>query len=101
MSDDKAEAAIRRAEAARALLDPDGLLMEALAAIRAEITEAWRTSPVRDAEGREHLYALACATDQIESMLRSYVEDGTVARHMLAERERDRAVSGAVAGMLG
>ncbi len=98
---DVAEVAIRRAARAAELLDPDGLLMECFASARAEFAEAWRTSPARDTEGREALYALARATDRIESILRGFVEDGTIARHRIAAAERDRTMTDALAAAAG
>lgn len=64
----------RAARAREALENP--LIAEALSAWELEITEAWKTSPLRDAEGRERLRQLLEASKTFKRHLTSIMETG-------------------------
>jgi hypothetical protein len=79
------ETEIQRGERAAHLLN-DELLQEAFATIEKEYTEKWLNSPVRDNEGREHLFLMVKTLHRLRSELLIVLETGQVARATLAER---------------
>jgi hypothetical protein len=68
--------------AARLLADP--LIAEAFDAIRAEYIAAWENAPVRDAEGRERIWAHLQALGKVREHLSTVVTTGK-----MAEKQRD------------
>lgn len=70
---------LNRAARAQELLD-NPLLSEALDAWDKEITDAWKNSPLRDAEGREKLRLMLEASKTFKSHLLKTVETGQVIR---------------------
>lgn len=67
----------------------------AFADIKQEITEQWKNSPARDHEGREKLWSLLKLADKLESMLKTSMETGKLARLDLQHKQTiaDRAKS--------
>jgi len=76
---------LRRAEHAREALD-NPLVAEALGAWEREITDAWKRSPLRDAEGRERLRLMLEAARQFEAHLRTTIETGQLARVQIEDK---------------
>lgn len=76
---------LERASHARAALE-NPLIAEALAAWELEIVESWKTSPLRDAEGREKLRLMLEAAQSFRLHLTRTVETGQL-RRIQAERE--------------
>lgn len=70
---------LNRAARAQELLD-NPLLSEALDAWDKEITDAWKNSPLRDAEGREKLRLMLEAAKKFKEHLTKTVETGQVIR---------------------
>lgn len=68
--------------AARLLSDP--LIAEAFDAIRSEYIAAWENAPVRDAEGRERIWAHLQALGKVREHLSTVVATGK-----MAEKQRD------------
>jgi hypothetical protein len=81
MADSETEIA-RGHNAARLLADP--LIAEAFDAIRAEYISAWENAPVRDAEGRERIWAHLQALGKVREHLSTVVATGK-----MAEKQRD------------
>ena len=70
---------LHRAARAQELLD-NPLMAEALAAWETEITTQWQNSPLRDAEGREHLRRLLQASREFQLYLSSVAQTGELVR---------------------
>lgn len=81
MSDPDNEIA-RGHSAARLLNDP--LMAEAFDALRAEYIAAWENAPVRDAEGRERIWAHLQALGKVKAHLETVMNTGK-----MAEKQRD------------
>lgn len=88
MTDD--EILIRANRAAELLDNP--ILSEALQAYETEITEAWKNSPLRDAEGREKLRQMLEAHRKFTTFLVNTMESGKLAR-VIEPTARDRVMS--------
>ena len=69
--------------AARLLGDP--LVAEAFDSIRAEYLAAWEASPVRDAEGRERIWAHLQALTKVKGHLEAVVMTGKMAEKQVSE----------------
>lgn len=69
----------RAARAKRLLEDP--LFVEAADTVRNALVDRWRTSPVRDAEGRETAFLMLRMLDEVVSHLASVISTGEMARH--------------------
>lgn len=77
----------RAAKAQEALENP--LIAEALDAWDKEITEAWKNSPLRDAEGREKLRLMLEASKTFKAHLTKVMETGQIIKaRQLSLRER-------------
>jgi len=86
MTDDRI--ALARADRARMILE-DELVKAALSDMKALVREEWEKSPVRDVDGREHLYKLMRVIGQFEGCLQKHLETGQlVAADIRAEEER-------------
>jgi len=70
---------LKRAARAQEALDND-LIKEALSAWETEITEAWKNSPLRDAEGREKLRLMLEAAKNFRLHLSKTMETGQIIR---------------------
>lgn len=84
---------MRRGERAAGLL-ADPLLKGAWDAVEAALLETWRASPVRDAEGREHIWTMLRGLAAVRNALETYIKDGQVAAHNLALSEADKKING-------
>lgn len=86
------EALTRSRNAARLMDDP--LLKEAMSSIERDVVEAWLTCPVRDVEGREHLWRMAVTARKLHDILKGTAESGKLAADELRRKEQsllDRA----------
>lgn len=79
----EAEQLARAAHAADALANP--LVAEALGAWEQEITEAWKQSPLRDAEGREKLRLMLEAAKVFRQHLQTTIETGRILKAQVRE----------------
>lgn len=73
---------IRKAEEAKQLLRHP-LLTSALEDIKSGLIEAWRQSPVKDTDLREHLWAVYAGACKFEELLKSHVDTGKLAAEQL------------------
>ncbi|MES2323272.1 MAG: hypothetical protein V4633_13490 [Pseudomonadota bacterium] len=80
------------ADQARLVLENEAFAA-AFADMKAEITQQWESSPVRDAEGREELFKLLKLANKLELILRSSMDDGKLAKHEINQKQNwaDRA----------
>jgi hypothetical protein len=69
--------------AARLLGDP--LITEAFESIRAEYLAAWESSPARDTEGRERIWAHLQALTKVRGHLEAVVMTGKMAEKQASE----------------
>lgn len=69
---------VRANHAQDALNNP--LISEALSHYEKELTEAWKTSPLRDVEGRERLRLMLAAHQAFASYLQTTIETGKLAK---------------------
>ena len=56
-------------------------------AINTEITEQWKTSPIRDQDAREKLFLMQKMLQKIRSSLEATMTSGTLARAELSHRQ--------------
>lgn len=70
---------VRRADRAKQLL-ADELVVEAREQIEQALWEAFKNSPIRDSEGREHLRLMLDCHTKFFGYLQRVVEDGSLAR---------------------
>lgn len=82
------EEEMRRATEAK-MLTEHPLLIEALEAIRKELTSAWIESPARDVEGREMIYLGVKILNQFEARLHSHITTGKMAKIQLESEQRN------------
>ena len=87
---------IARGQDAEALRD-NPLLAEALDAWEMEITEAWKTSPLRDAEGRERLRLMLEASRMFRRFVATTVDTGRLAE---IQTQQQRTMMDRVRGLL-
>lgn len=76
---------ISRGQRAKELLE-DPLLQDSLKAIRNKLDTEWKNSPLRDVEGREKIFFLVKAIDELEAMLISELETGKLASEQLNQQ---------------
>lgn len=83
---------IARGQYATEALD-NPLIGEALVAWEKEITEAWKTSPLRDVDGRERLRLMLEASRQFQAFLSRTMETGKLAEVQIEQQRTlmDRA----------
>jgi hypothetical protein len=70
---------LRRGEQAQALLEHP-LLVEAFEKIEQEVTDAWKTSPQRDVDGRERLHLTICLLHKLKEQIQEVAETGQLVR---------------------
>lgn len=80
---DEREQLQRASHAAEALSNP--LIAEALLAWETEITDAWKSSPLRDAEGRERLRLMLEAAKTFRQHLQTTIETGQLIKAQIRE----------------
>jgi hypothetical protein len=73
---------VSRGQQAKELLE-NPLLQDSLKAIRNKLDTEWKNSPLRDVEGREKIFFLVKALDELEAMLISEMETGKLASQQL------------------
>lgn len=78
-----------RAEAARRLLD-DPLLQEAFKTLEETCTATWKASPARDQEGREWLWMLLQATQNLKGHFDALIATGKIAAENLKIADQHR-----------
>lgn len=76
----------RGVRAEKLLNDP--LMVEGFAAVKQAIFEKFEASPVRDAEGREHLFKMLKALSDVRGYLEQAVNGGKIAVHLKEEKKR-------------
>jgi hypothetical protein len=76
---------ISRGQQAKDLLE-NPLLQDSLKAIRNKLDNEWKNSPLRDVEGREKIFFLVKAIDELEAMLISELETGKLASEQLNQQ---------------
>ena len=76
---------ISRGQKAKELLE-EPLLQDSLKAIRNKLDTEWKNSPMRDVEGREKIFFLVKAIDELEAMLISELETGKLASEQLNQQ---------------
>lgn len=78
----------RGLEAERLLREP--LLVEAFEKLEQEYIRAWRSSPARDAEGREKLFLMQGCLTKVRDHLRIAMENGKLTqKRSLSETARE------------
>lgn len=85
------------ADQARLVLENDQF-KQAFEAIEQEITEAWKTSPVRDEDGRRELFRLLMSAQKFKTVLQARLETGKLAS---LELERKRTMPQKVKELIG
>jgi hypothetical protein len=78
---------VSRGARARAIIE-DEILVEALAAIEAELRADWEGSGPGDAAGREESYRMLRAAKAFRARLRQVIDDGSVAAAEIEAHER-------------
>ncbi len=73
--------ALRGTEAAQ-VLDNEAF-KAAMLLLKTQVTEQWKSCPVRDREGQLLLLQLAKLTDKFESILVGMIENGKLAQHKI------------------
>lgn len=76
----------RGAQAERILNDP--LYADAWTKVRQALLDKFEASPVRDTEGREHLFKMLKALNDAKGCLEQVMRDGKVALHLREEKRR-------------
>ena len=76
-------------------LDADGVLTSAAFSlafeqIEQELTEAWKRSPARDAEGREKIYLAQNLLLKVRTKLEAMIQDGNMAQRRLEELNKPK-----------
>jgi len=66
------------------------LLVEALAAIEAEVVQQWEQCPARDSEGKECLWQLMKTSKKFRGLLNGYIQSGKLATENLRRIEEPR-----------
>lgn len=72
----------------------------AFEAIELELTDAWKRSPQRDAEGRERLHLSLCLLLKVRTKLDAMIQDGNMAAKRLEEMNRPRSALERLRGSL-
>ncbi|MDB5541975.1 MAG: hypothetical protein JWQ89_3702 [Devosia sp.] len=80
------EQELYRANRAKEVLDNE-IYIEAFAAIEQELTDQWKSSPARDAEGREKLWLMQALLGKIKVSLEATMASGTVAKDQLRHKQ--------------
>ena len=83
---DDSEALARAERANRILKDP--LFTESYELLKSAIFTKIEASPVRDTEGREHLYKMLKALNDAKGCLEQVMENGKVLLHLKEEKRR-------------
>lgn len=78
---------LARAERANKIVN-DSIYVEAYEQVRAAIFAKIETSPVRDTEGREHLFKMLKALNDAKGYLEQAMQDGKVLLHLKEEKRR-------------
>lgn len=85
------ESDIQLAEQAKGVLDNEAFQM-AFETLNTELTTAWLSSPVKDADGREKLFLMVRLLSKVKTNLESMVTSGKMAeieRRTLTQRAKD------------
>lgn len=80
------EQAIYRANRAKEVLENETYI-EAFALIEQELTEQWKSSPARDAEGREKLWLMQRLLAKLKVTLESTMDSGKLAVAELTHKQ--------------
>lgn len=74
--------AIRVARNAADVLENEAYV-KAMEAMKAQIAEQWKASPIRDSEGQLLLLQLAKMADMFDGILAGYIQAGKLAQHRI------------------
>jgi hypothetical protein len=85
--DKQARMEVARGAQAGELLD-NPLIVEALDAYENEIVQLWKTSPLRDVEGREKLRQMLDAATKFRAYMMTTVETGKLAKAQIRDAVR-------------
>lgn len=88
---------IYNADQARQVLE-NSAFQQAFDDITQELTEQWKQSPARDAEGREKLYQLLRLSEKYRAILTTSLETGRLAR---IEVEHNRTLAERAKALIG
>jgi hypothetical protein len=66
----------------------DSVYIEAFDKVKAAILTKFETSPVRDSEGREHLFKMLKALNDSKGYLEQAMQDGKIQLHLQEEKSR-------------
>lgn len=83
---DESEILARGERANKILNDP--VFVDAFAKVKEAILAKFEASPVRDAEGREHLFKMLKALNDAKCCLEQVMNDGKVVLHLKEEKRR-------------
>jgi hypothetical protein len=83
---DDSEALARADRAAKIINDP--LFNESFEIVKKAVFASIETSPVRDTEGREHLFKMLKALNDAKGYLEQAIQDGKVLIHLKEEKRR-------------
>ena len=78
---------LARAARAEKILQ-DAVFVESFDKVKAAILAKFETSPVRDSEGREHLFKMLKALNDAKGYLEQVMQDGKVVLHLKEEKRR-------------
>ena len=73
------------------MLLANSYIKEALERIPATLIEQWRSTPVKDVELREKIWAIYCGAKAFEGVLREFVESGKMAAIQVEQNKRSWA----------
>jgi hypothetical protein len=90
VSDDKAEAEIRRGRAAEQLLD-NPLLREALAELPQSLFQQWRDTQQGQVVEREEIFRMLVAAKRFGGYLATLINDAAIAQERIDAENRDPA----------
>ena len=70
------------------------ILIQALAAIEAEVVDQWGNCPARDLEGKEALWQLFKTSQKFRATLLGYIESGKLATEQLKRYDKESRLRG-------
>ncbi|MBY4947007.1 hypothetical protein K6V92_10290 [Cupriavidus respiraculi] len=89
--DDQIRDEIARAEQAKRILE-DPMVVDAFAAIKRGVVEAWEATDGRDVEAREYLHRFLKAFGRLEAVFVHHIQTGELAQHLLAQEAERKSI---------